>query len=69
MARLKKKVSAKVRRGSGADSLSSARSAAPPITVVIRRQTLEEERRFDAAIKLFLTELVRQQLGRQGATS
>lgn len=33
------------------------------ITVVVRQQTLEEERKCHAAIKLLLTEMVRQQLG------
>src|SRR5205809_816117 len=37
----------------------------PKVAVFVRRQTVEEERRFDAALKVFLAELVRQQLGRR----
>ena len=37
----------------------------PALTVAVRRQTREEQRRWDAAFDVFLAELVRQQLGRE----
>jgi hypothetical protein len=40
----------------------------PTIVVAVRRQTLEEERRFTAALDLLLTEMVRQHSGRGGKT-
>ena len=36
----------------------------PKVTAAIRQQTPEEERRFAAALDLFLTEWVRQELNR-----
>lgn len=43
-----------------------ARSTSPPsaVAVRIRPQTPEEERQFHAAVRLFLLEIVRQQLDR-----
>ena len=38
----------------------------PPIAVALRRQTLEEERHFHAALELLLAEMVRQHFDREG---
>jgi len=37
----------------------------PKVTVAVRRQTPEERRRFDAALELLLTEMVRQEIARR----
>jgi hypothetical protein len=36
------------------------------VAVAVRRQTDEERRRYDDAVRLFLTEIVREHLGRGG---
>ena len=59
MAVLKKKVTAK-------RIAPSADTKAVPMTVIRRFQTPEEQHRFRAAIDALLTELVRQQMGREG---
>jgi len=46
-----------------------ARRNPPSVALRIRPQTPEEERRFTAAIRLFLLEIVRQQLDRKKAQS
>lgn len=45
---------------------SERQGRALAVAVSVRQQTPEEERRFHAALHLFLSEIVRQQLGRQG---
>lgn len=46
-----------------------ARGRSNGMTVATRRQTLEEQRQFDAALDLLLTEMVRQEIARaKGAT-
>ena len=52
-------------RSSGEARANVDRASAPAMTVAVRRQTLEEQRRWDAAFDVFLAELVRQQLGRE----
>lgn len=66
MAVLKKNVTTKSRRSiAGARAPATAKTE-PKLVVAVQRQTLEEERQFDAAIDLFLSEWVRQQLGPRG---
>ncbi|HEY8747349.1 MAG TPA: hypothetical protein VIM11_05205 [Tepidisphaeraceae bacterium] len=59
MALLKKKVAEK-------RIAPAAHTKAISITVIRRNQTPEEQHRFRAAIDALLTELVRQQMGREG---
>ena len=53
------------------DARPHSRNRQDPIAVAvsIRRQTSDEERRYKAALQLFLTEVVRQHLGRHGGSS
>lgn len=51
---------------SGARPHSSNRQNPIAVVVSVRRQTSDEERRYRAALQLFLTEIVRQHLGRNG---
>lgn len=44
----------------------SSRRGKPPLVVVVKRQTTQQERRCNAAIDALLSELVRQELGREG---
>lgn len=55
------------REGSDAEACRGGGAKSPmKIAVSLRQQTLEEERRCNAAIQLLLAELVRQQLGCEG---
>jgi len=63
---LKKKVAKGQRRSATGAGARVATKAEPKLVVTFKQQTLEEERRFDAAIDLLLSEWVRQRLGREG---
>lgn len=52
-------------RSSGETRIVRLGAAAPAMTVVIRRQTREEQRQWEAAFDIFLAELVRQHLSRE----
>lgn len=49
-------------------SQPQARGRSLRLTVATRRQTLEEQRQFDAALDLSLTEMVRQEIARATST-
>ena len=63
---IEKREGAKGRAPALARSIPSPPRSAPHIAVAYRRQTLEEERRFTAALDLLITEWVRQFLGSGG---
>ena len=65
MVGLKKTVAVK-QRPLNSDLSSDSKQPKQPIAVVIRRQTLEEERQFHAALELLLADLVRQHFDREG---
>jgi hypothetical protein len=60
----------KARRGGSAQGdAGSSRRGKPPLVVVVKRQTTQQERRCNAAIDALLSELVRQELGREGVST
>ena len=63
---LRKNDAAVAQRPSDSDSSSVSKPPLPRIAVAQRRQTLEEERQFHAALELLLADLVRQHFGREG---
>lgn len=52
--------------GAAAARLTPRRKTMPALSLSLRPQTPQEQKRFGAAMELLITELVRQQLGRQG---
>jgi hypothetical protein len=65
---LKKKVAKSPRRSVTGACAPDETKVEPKLVVAFKQQTLEEERRFDAAVDLLLSEWVRQRLGREGKT-
>lgn len=60
----KKKVAVR-HLASESDLASESKRRMPSLTVVARKQTADEQHRFNTAIDALLTEMVRQQMGRR----